>query len=187
MLTVSHFFFHRLSDHAEDKSKLPILIFPEGRIVPFSWRKTECCNRVFNFLFMNSFVPNPGTCINNTSVMMFKKGSFEIEAKVYPVAIKVSHRCIVSVCCFSKSLWPYTGYTLLIYIVEHRVRWNVLMVFCPPMSQYDPRFGDAFWNSSKYGMVSYLLRMMSSWAIVCSVWYLPPMFREVSAPPCSCS
>lgn len=30
-----------------------------------------------------------GTCINNTSVMMFKKGSFEIDATVYPVAIKV--------------------------------------------------------------------------------------------------
>ena len=30
-----------------------------------------------------------GTCINNTSVMMFKKGSFEIGATVYPVAIKV--------------------------------------------------------------------------------------------------
>lgn len=29
-------------------------------------------------------------------------------------------------------------------------------------------------------MVNYLLRMMSSWAIVCSVWYLPPMSREVS-------
>lgn len=35
------------------------------------------------------FTP-PGTCINNTSVMMFKKGSFEISATVYPVAIKVS-------------------------------------------------------------------------------------------------
>lgn len=45
--------------------------------------------------------------------------------------------------------------------------------------QYDPRFGDAFWNSSKFGMVNYLLRMMSSWAIVCSVWYLPPMSRQV--------
>lgn len=30
-------------------------------------------------------------------------------------------------------------------------------------------------------MVNYLLRMMSSWAIVCSVWYLPPMSREVRA------
>lgn len=96
-----HLVAKRLSDHVEDKSKLPILIFPEG------------------------------TCINNTSVMMFKKGSFEIGATVYPVAIK-----------------------------------------------YDPRFGDAFWNSSKFGMVNYLLRMMSSWAIVCSVWYLPPMSRE---------
>ncbi|XP_069473782.1 glycerol-3-phosphate acyltransferase 4 isoform X2 [Ambystoma mexicanum] len=96
-----HLVAKRLTDHVQDKSKLPILIFPEG------------------------------TCINNTSVMMFKKGSFEIGATVYPVAIK-----------------------------------------------YDPRFGDAFWNSSKYGMVNYLLRMMTSWAIVCSVWYLPPMNRE---------
>ncbi|KAF3848408.1 hypothetical protein F7725_014905 [Dissostichus mawsoni] len=43
---------------------------------------------------------------------------------------------------------------------------------------YDARFGDAFWNSSKYNMVSYLLRMMTSWAIVVNVWYLPPMERE---------
>nr|XP_040054097.1 glycerol-3-phosphate acyltransferase 4-like isoform X2 [Gasterosteus aculeatus aculeatus]XP_040054098.1 glycerol-3-phosphate acyltransferase 4-like isoform X2 [Gasterosteus aculeatus aculeatus] len=96
-----HLVAKRLSDHVADKTKQPILIFPEG------------------------------TCINNTSVMMFKKGSFEIACTVYPVAIK-----------------------------------------------YDPRFGDAFWNSSKFGLVSYLLRMMSSWAVVCSVWYLPPMNRE---------
>lgn len=30
-----------------------------------------------------------GTCINNTSVMMFRKGSFEIGGAVHPVAIKV--------------------------------------------------------------------------------------------------
>lgn len=30
-----------------------------------------------------------GTCINNTSIMMFKKGSFEIGSTIYPVAIKV--------------------------------------------------------------------------------------------------
>ncbi|KAJ6657506.1 hypothetical protein lerEdw1_002441 [Lerista edwardsae] len=91
----------RLQEHVADKSKLPILIFPEG------------------------------TCINNTSVMMFKKGSFEIGGTIYPVAIK-----------------------------------------------YDPQFGDAFWNSSKHGIVSYLLRIMTSWAIVCHVWYMPPMTRE---------
>ncbi|XP_067263788.1 glycerol-3-phosphate acyltransferase 3-like isoform X2 [Chanodichthys erythropterus] len=96
-----HLVTQRLKDHINDKTKLPILIFPEG------------------------------TCINNTSVMMFKKGSFEIGGTIYPVAIK-----------------------------------------------YDPQFGDAFWNSSKYSMVSYLLRMMTSWAIVCNVWYLPPMTQK---------
>lgn len=63
--------------------------------------------------------------------MMFKKGSFEVDCPIYPVAIK-----------------------------------------------YDPRFGDAFWNSSEQSMVQYLLMMMTSWAIVCDVWYLPPMSRR---------
>lgn len=96
-----HLVTKRLQDHVNDKTKLPILIFPEG------------------------------TCINNTSVMMFKKGSFEIGATIYPVAMK-----------------------------------------------YDPKFGDAFWNSSKYSMISYLLRMMTSWALVCNVWYLPAMHQQ---------
>lgn len=64
--------------------------------------------------------------------------------------------------------------------VSVKSRVTVFLLFLRVwFSQYDPRFGDAFWNSSKYGMVNYLLRMMSSWAIVCSVWYLPPMSREV--------
>ncbi|XP_051175458.1 glycerol-3-phosphate acyltransferase 3 isoform X1 [Leptopilina boulardi] len=91
----------RLKKHVSDPTNPPILIFPEG------------------------------TCINNTSVMQFKKGSFEVGGVIYPVAIK-----------------------------------------------YDPRFGDAFWNSSRYSMIQYLYMMMSSWAIVCDVWYLPPMYRN---------
>jgi len=91
----------RLREHVQDPDKLPILIFPEG------------------------------TCINNTSVMQFKKGSFEVGGTIYPVAIK-----------------------------------------------YDPLFGDAFWNSSKHGMVTYIYLMMTSWAIVCDVWYLPPMTKR---------
>ncbi|KAG8033857.1 hypothetical protein G9C98_008338 [Cotesia typhae] len=91
----------RLKHHISDPTNPPILIFPEG------------------------------TCINNTSVMQFKKGSFEVGGVIYPVAIK-----------------------------------------------YDPRFGDAFWNSSRYSMLQYLYMMMSSWAIVCDVWYLPPMYRD---------
>jgi len=91
----------RLREHVEDPDKLPILIFPEG------------------------------TCINNTSVMQFKKGSFEVGGVIYPVAIK-----------------------------------------------YDSKFGDAFWNSSRYSIVTYLYMMMTSWAVVCDVWYLPPMMRR---------
>ncbi|XP_067626855.1 glycerol-3-phosphate acyltransferase 3 isoform X1 [Eurosta solidaginis] len=96
-----HAVAERLKQHVSNPNNPPILIFPEG------------------------------TCINNTSVMQFKKGSFEVGGVIYPVAIK-----------------------------------------------YDPRFGDAFWNSSKYSMMQYLYMMMTSWAIVCDVWYLPPMYRQ---------
>lgn len=48
----------RLRQHVSDPLNPPILIFPEG------------------------------TCINNTSVMQFKKGSFEVGGVIYPVAIK---------------------------------------------------------------------------------------------------
>ena len=44
--------------------------------------------------------------------------------------------------------------------------------------KYDPRFGDAFWDSSRNGFGSYLLTMMTSWAIVCEIWYLPAMERK---------
>ncbi|KAE9533072.1 hypothetical protein AGLY_009500 [Aphis glycines] len=91
----------RLREHVSNPTNPPILVFPEG------------------------------TCINNTSVMQFKKGSFEVGSVIYPVAIK-----------------------------------------------YDPRFGDAFWNSSKYTMIQHLYLMMTSWAIVCDVWYLPPMYQN---------
>ncbi|KAL6734141.1 hypothetical protein Aduo_004712 [Ancylostoma duodenale] len=90
----------RLREHVEDENKLPIIIFPEG------------------------------TCINNTSVMMFKKGSFEVANTVYPIAIK-----------------------------------------------YDNRLSDAFWNSSAQSYGEYMWRMMTSWATICDVWYLPPMTR----------
>lgn len=48
----------------------------------------------------------------------------------------------------------------------------------PVAIKYDPKFGDAFWNSSQNGMLSYIYMMMTSWAIVCDVWYLPPMRRR---------
>ena len=42
------------------------------------------------YIYFSKFKLIVGTCINNTSVMMFKKGSFEVGGVIYPVAIKVS-------------------------------------------------------------------------------------------------
>ncbi|VDO74814.1 unnamed protein product [Schistosoma margrebowiei] len=87
----------RLKDHAATPNAEPILIFPEG------------------------------TCINNTSVMKFKKGCFEVGAEIHPVAIR-----------------------------------------------YNPLFADCFWNSSLDSLFQYSLKIMTSWAIMVDVWYLPP-------------
>ncbi|XP_042860926.1 glycerol-3-phosphate acyltransferase 3-like [Penaeus japonicus] len=92
------FVIKRLQEHARDPNLPPILIFPEG------------------------------VCVNNTSVMQFKKGAFEANSVIYPIAIR-----------------------------------------------FDPRFGDAFWWQDKF--FHFILYMLTSWAIVCNVWYLPPMVR----------
>ncbi|XP_068139776.1 glycerol-3-phosphate acyltransferase 3-like [Drosophila tropicalis] len=84
--------------HVGTNDRPPILIFPEG------------------------------TCINNTAVMQFKKGSFTVSNVVYPVAVR-----------------------------------------------YDRRFGEAYWDSTRYSMLRYMLMVISSWCIACDIWYLPPV------------
>lgn len=90
----------RMQDHVNEPTKPTILVFPEG------------------------------ACINNTVIMMFKKGSFELNCPVYPVAIR-----------------------------------------------YNPMFGDAFWGHQP-SMQAHVYDMITSWAIVCEVWYLPAMTKE---------
>lgn len=119
-----HAVAQRLKDHVSDPRNPPILIFPEG------------------------------TCINNTSVMQFKKGSFEVGGVIYPVAIKWVKKIVV--------------------VKMSKV--TLIQNIC--FSRYDARFGDAFWNSAKYSMMQHLFLMMTSWAIVCDVWYLPPMYQQ---------
>ncbi|GAV01905.1 hypothetical protein RvY_12541 [Ramazzottius varieornatus] len=92
----------RMQEHVSDPTKPTILIFPEG------------------------------ACINNTVIMMFKKGSFELDCPIYPVAIR-----------------------------------------------YNPMFGDAFWGHQP-SMPAHVYDMITSWAIVCDVWYLPAMTREAN-------
>ncbi|VDM84889.1 unnamed protein product [Strongylus vulgaris] len=46
--------------------------------------------------------------------------------------------------------------------------------------KYDSRLTDPFWNSQKQSYGEYMWRMMTSWAIMCDIWYLPPMTKEVA-------
>nr|XP_027220633.1 glycerol-3-phosphate acyltransferase 4-like [Penaeus vannamei] len=48
-------------------------------------------------------------------------------------------------------------------------------VIYPIAIRFDPRYGDPFWYQDTFGQ--YILSMMTSWAIVCDVWYLPPTRR----------
>ncbi|KAI6215570.1 Phospholipid/glycerol acyltransferase domain-containing protein [Aphelenchoides besseyi] len=111
----------KLQEHVNDPTKLPVLIFPEG------------------------------TCINNTSVMMFKK---RIIRGMNPNE---------NLCSNCRSKISDTVY--------------------PIAMKYDNRLGDAFWNSSQEGYFMHLVSMMTSWALMCEVYYLPPMTREEGEDP----
>lgn len=89
-----------LRDHVADGSKEPMLVFPEG------------------------------TCVHSQYCVLFKKGSFELGAAVYPIAMKYRHR-----------------------------------------------FGDPFWNSQRVSFARHLFNLMTSWAVVCDVYYMEPQTR----------
>ena len=103
----------------------------------------------------------------------------------------------LTVSCFSKI---QTGFTFLVpahpgspdrgplngsmcvtwYQICTRVqRWICDSELCVCMCQYDSRFADAFWNSSRQSLLRHLLNIMTSWALVVDVWYLPPRQRQV--------
>lgn len=86
-----------LQEHVRDGTKEPMLVFPEG------------------------------TCTNSEYCIMFKKGSFDLGAEVYPIAMR-----------------------------------------------YRKRFGDPFWNSQTTSFPRHLFELMTSWAVVCDVYYMPP-------------
>ena len=90
----------RMRDHVASADSSPLLIFPEG------------------------------TCVNNRYCVMFKRGAFDLGARVCPIAIR-----------------------------------------------YDPVFVDAFWNSKKQSFTAHLLALMTSWAVVCDVYFLEPQAR----------
>uniref|UniRef100_A0A1I7WHH1 PlsC domain-containing protein n=1 Tax=Heterorhabditis bacteriophora TaxID=37862 RepID=A0A1I7WHH1_HETBA len=85
VLEVAIFFIlcFRLRDHCNNPYKLPILIFPEG------------------------------TCINNTSVMMFKKGSFEV------IWMQISYLfCIIMCFCTIENILKFSITDVFRYFLQ---------------------------------------------------------------------
>ncbi len=95
-----------LQAHVQNGENEPVLVFPEG------------------------------TCVNNEYCIMFKKGSFELGAQVYPVAIK-----------------------------------------------YNKAYADVYWNSAKQTFLAHLIALMTSWAVVCDVYYLEPQCLQTGETP----
>ncbi|KAL0023423.1 hypothetical protein WJX79_010041 [Trebouxia sp. C0005] len=90
----------RMKAHVAAQDTTPLLIFPEG------------------------------TCVNNEYCVMFKRGAFDLDATVCPIAIK-----------------------------------------------YNKIFVDAFWNSRRQSFTAHLLKLMTSWAVVCDVYFLEPQTK----------
>ena len=44
----------------------------------------------------------------------------------------------------------------------------------PVAIKYRRIFVDAFWDSRKQSFTTYLLQLITSWGVVCDVWYLEP-------------
>jgi len=48
----------------------------------------------------------------------------------------------------------------------------------PIAIKYNKIFVDAFWNSKKHSFTQHLFALMTSWAVVCDVWYLAPQEKR---------
>ena len=45
---------------------------------------------------------------------------------------------------------------------------------CPIAIKYNKIFAETFWHSRRMSFTTYLLKLMTSWAVVADVWYMEP-------------
>ncbi|KAJ3604910.1 hypothetical protein NHX12_026961 [Muraenolepis orangiensis] len=128
-----------------------------------------------------------GICVANHTtpidiVILANDGCYAMVGQVHGGLMGVIQRSMVRACphvWFERTeMRDRNAVTDRLKAHEPKGSFEIGGIIYPVAIKYDPRFGDAFWNSAKYNIVSYLLRMMTSWAIVVSVWYLPPMTRQ---------
>jgi len=95
-----------MKEHVHSPGSTPILIFPEG------------------------------TCVNNEYTVLFKKGAFELDATICPVAIK-----------------------------------------------YNKKYADPYWHTKVQTFSTHILYLMTRWAFVADVYYLPPTTKGETETP----
>ncbi|KAK9827979.1 hypothetical protein WJX81_003927 [Elliptochloris bilobata] len=49
---------------------------------------------------------------------------------------------------------------------------------CPVAIKYNKIFVDAFWNSKRQSFTAHLIKLMTSWAVVCDVYFLEPQAQQ---------
>lgn len=104
----------RLREHVAHGSNLPVLIFPEG------------------------------TCINNSAVMMFRKGSFETTRRICPAAIKYDSR-------FGDPFWNSSKQGYLHYLLMMMSSWAIKceVWYLEPMERLEGESSAEFANRVK--------------------------------------
>ncbi|XP_017073736.1 glycerol-3-phosphate acyltransferase 3 [Drosophila eugracilis] len=103
-----------LRQHCSSTGRPPVLLFPEG------------------------------TCINNTAVMQFKKGSFAVSDIVYPVAIRYDRR-------FGEAYWDSAKHSMLRYMLMVVSSWCICcdVWYMPPLRRLAKESAVEFSNRVK--------------------------------------
>ena len=93
---------------------------------------------------------------------MFKRGAFDLHAKVYPIAMK--YKLVKFAFCNSY----YQLIKLVILILTLSIS-NLIIT-----NNISKDFCDPFWNSQTQSFYRHLFKLMTCWAVVCDVYFLEP-------------
>ncbi|KAJ3021088.1 hypothetical protein HKX48_009261 [Thoreauomyces humboldtii] len=63
-------------------------------------------------------------------------------------------------------------------VLFHKGAFDLDAVVAPVAIRYNKRWADAYWHSKTQSFTKHLLYLMTRWALVADVWYLPPRSRK---------
>jgi hypothetical protein len=101
-----------------------------------------------------------------TLLRVHVQGAFELDCTVCPIAIKYNK-------IFVDAFWNSKKYEFLLlpFVLCFLLLWNVP---CNSLSKRYVAHIEQFWMCDRQSFTMHLMRLMTSWAVVCDVWYLEP-------------